>query len=49
MVAFGLVHADLFNKGTAAKFDLRGTAIYANQGGQWRLAHVHNARVPAKS
>ena len=49
MVAVGLVHVDLVNKGTAAKFDLRYTAIYVNQGGQWRLAHVHNARVPAKS
>jgi uncharacterized protein (TIGR02246 family) len=49
MVAVGLVHVDLVNKGTAAKFDLRCTAIYVNQGGQWRLAHVQNARVPAKS
>jgi uncharacterized protein (TIGR02246 family) len=49
MVAVGLVHVDLVNKGTAAKFDLRYTAIYVNQGGQWRLVHVQNARVPAKS
>jgi len=49
MVAVGLVHVDLVNKGTAATFDLRYTAIYVNQGGQWRLAHVHNARAPAKS
>jgi uncharacterized protein (TIGR02246 family) len=49
MVAVGLVHVDLVNKGTAAKFDLRYSAIYVNQGGQWRLAHVQNARVPAKS
>ena len=49
MVAVGLVHVDLVNKGTAAKFDLRYTAIYVNQGGQWRLAHVQNARVPPKS
>jgi len=49
MVAVGLVHVDLVNKGTAAKFDIRYTAIYANQGGQWRLVHVQNARIPAKS
>ncbi len=48
MVATGLVHVDLVNKGTAAKFDIRYTAIYVNQGGQWRLVHVQNARVPAK-
>jgi uncharacterized protein (TIGR02246 family) len=49
MVATGLVHADLVNKGNAAKFDLRFSAIYVSQGGQWRLTHVQNARVPAKS
>jgi ketosteroid isomerase-like protein len=49
MVAVGLVHVDLVNKGTAAKFDLRYTAIYVIQVGQWRLVHVQNARVPAKS
>ena len=49
MVAIGIVHVELVNKGTAAKFDLRYTAIYVDQGGQWRLAHVHNARLPAKS
>jgi uncharacterized protein (TIGR02246 family) len=49
MVATGLVHVDLVNKGNSAKFDLRYSAIYVNQGGQWRLVHVQNARVPAKS
>jgi uncharacterized protein (TIGR02246 family) len=49
MVATGLVHVDLVNKGNAAKFDIRYTVIYVNQGGQWRLIHVQNARVPAKS
>ena len=49
MVATGLVHVDLVNKGNPAKFDIRYTVIYANQGGQWRLVHVQNARVPAKS
>jgi uncharacterized protein (TIGR02246 family) len=49
MVAVGLVHVDLVNKGNAAKFDIRYTAIYVNQGGQWRLVHVQNARVPVKS
>jgi uncharacterized protein (TIGR02246 family) len=49
MVAVGLVHVDLVNKGNAAKFDIRYTAIYVNQGGQWRLVHVQNARIPAKS
>lgn len=33
MVATGLVHADLVNKGTPARFDLRYSAIYVNQGG----------------
>ena len=49
MVATGLVHVDLVNKGNPAKFDLRYTVIYVYQGGQWRLVHVQNARVPAKS
>jgi uncharacterized protein (TIGR02246 family) len=49
MVATGLVHADLVNKGNAAKFDLRYSAIYVSQGGQWRLVHIQNARVPTKS
>lgn len=49
MVAVGLVHVDLVNKGTAAKFDIRYTAVYVNQSGQWRLAHVQNGRIPAKS
>jgi uncharacterized protein (TIGR02246 family) len=49
MVATGLVHVDLVNKGNAAKFDIRYTVIYVNQGGQWRLIHAQNARVPAKS
>jgi uncharacterized protein (TIGR02246 family) len=49
MVATGLVHVDLVNKGTAAKFDIRYTVIYADRGGRWRLVHVQNARVPAKS
>ena len=49
MVATGLVHVDLVNKGTSAKFDLRYSTIYVNQGGQWRLVHVQNARVPAKA
>jgi ketosteroid isomerase-like protein len=49
MVAMGLVHVDLVNKGNAAKFDIRYTAIYANQGGRWRLVHVQNARVPGKT
>jgi uncharacterized protein (TIGR02246 family) len=49
MVALSFLHVDLVNKGTAAKFDLRCTAIYTNQGGQWRLAHVQNTRVPAKT
>jgi len=46
MVATGLVHVELVNKGTPAKFDIRYTAIYANQGGQWRLVHIQNARMP---
>ena len=46
MVATGLVHVELVNKGTAAKFDIRYSAIYANQGGQWRLVHIQNARMP---
>lgn len=49
MVAVALIHVELVNKGTPAKFDLRGSAIYVNQGGQWRLAHVQNARVPPKT
>jgi uncharacterized protein (TIGR02246 family) len=49
MVATGLVHVDLVNKGNSAKFDLRYSAIYVSQGGQWRLVHIQNARVPAKS
>ena len=49
MVVTGLVHLDLVNKGTPAKYDLRYSAIYVNQGGQWRLAHVQNARVLAKN
>jgi len=49
MVATGLVHVDLVNKGNAAKFDIRYTAIYANQGGQWRLVHIQNGRLPAKT
>jgi len=49
MVATGLVHVELVNKGNPAKFDIRFSAIYANQGGQWRLVHVQNARMPAKS
>jgi uncharacterized protein (TIGR02246 family) len=49
MVATGLVHADLVNKGNAAKFDLRYSAIYVSQRGQWRLVHIQNARVPTKS
>lgn len=49
MVATGLVHVELVNKGNPAKFDIRYTAVYANQGGQWRLAHIQNARMPAKS
>jgi uncharacterized protein (TIGR02246 family) len=49
MVAVSLLHVDLVNKGTAAKFDLRCTAIYVNEGGQWRLAHVQNTRVPPKA
>ena len=46
MVATGLVHVELVNKGTAAKFEIRYSAIYANQGGQWRLVHIQNARMP---
>jgi len=46
MVATGLVHVELVNKGTAAKFDIRYSAVYANQGGKWRLVHVQNARMP---
>jgi uncharacterized protein (TIGR02246 family) len=49
MVALSFLHVDLVNKGTAAKFDLRCTAIYVNDGGQWRLAHVQNTRVPTKA
>jgi ketosteroid isomerase-like protein len=49
MIATGLVHVELVNKGTAAKFDIRYSAIYASQGGRWRLVHVQNARMPAKS
>ncbi|HXX01607.1 MAG TPA: nuclear transport factor 2 family protein [Candidatus Acidoferrales bacterium] len=49
MVATGLVHVDLVNKGNAAKFDIRYTAVYANQGGQWRLVHIQNGRLPAKT
>ena len=49
MVVTGLVHLDLVNKGNPAKYDLRYSAIYVNQGGQWRLAHVQNARVLAKN
>ena len=49
MVAIGLVHVDLVNKGTAAKFDLRYSAIYIKQGGEWRLVQVHNARMPPKT
>ena len=49
MVATGLVHVELVNKGNPAKFDIRYTAVYANQGGKWRLVHVQNARLPAKS
>ena len=49
MVATGLVHVELVNKGNPAKFDIRYTAVYANQGGQWRLVHIQNARMPAKS
>jgi len=49
MVATGLVHVELVNKGNPAKFDIRFSAIYVNQGGQWRLVHVQNARMPAKS
>src|SRR5215470_12540324 len=49
MVATGLVHVDLVNKGNAAKFDIRYTAVYTNQGGQWRLVHIQNGRLPAKS
>jgi ketosteroid isomerase-like protein len=49
MVATGLVHVELVNKGNAAKFDIRYSAIYANQGGKWRLVHIQNARMPAKS
>ena len=49
MVATGLVHVDLVNKGNAAKFDIRYTAVYASQGGKWRLVHIQNARMPAKS
>jgi uncharacterized protein (TIGR02246 family) len=49
MVATGLVHADLVNKGNSAKFDLRYSAVYVNQGGQWRLVHVQNARVPGRA
>ena len=46
IVATALVHVELVNKGTAAKFDIRYSAIYANQGGQWRLVHIQNARMP---
>jgi len=46
MVATGLVPVELTNKGTAAKFDTRYSAVYANQGGKWRLVHVQNARMP---
>jgi len=49
MVATALVHVDLINKGTSAKFDLRYSAAYVNQAGQWRLVHIQNARVPAKA
>ena len=49
MVATGLVHVELVNKGNPAKFDIRFTAIYASQGGQWRAVHIHNARIPPKS
>ena len=49
MVATGLVHVELVNKGNPAKFDIRFSAIYASTGGQWRLVHVQNARMPAKS
>jgi ketosteroid isomerase-like protein len=46
MVATALVHVDLVNKGNAAKFDIRYSAIYAKQGGQWRLVHIQNGRLP---
>ena len=46
MVATGLGHVELTNKGTAAKFDIRYSAVYANQSGKWRLVHVQNARMP---
>jgi len=46
MVATGLVHVELVNKGTPAKFDIRYSAIYANHAGQWRLVHIQNARMP---
>ena len=46
IVATALVHVELVNKGTAAKFDIRYSAIYANQRGQWRLVHIQNARMP---
>jgi ketosteroid isomerase-like protein len=46
MIATGLVHVELVNKGTAAKFDIRYSAVYTNQGGRWRLVHIQNARMP---
>ena len=49
MVATGLVHVELVNKGNPAKFDIRFTAIYTDQGGQWRLVHIQNGRLPPKS
>jgi ketosteroid isomerase-like protein len=49
MVATGLVHVELVNKGNAAKFDIRYTAVYTSQGGQWRLVHIQNGRLPAKT
>src|SRR5215510_13402484 len=49
MIATGLVHVELVNKGNPAKFDIRYSAVYANQGGQWRLVHIQNGRLPAKS
>jgi uncharacterized protein (TIGR02246 family) len=49
MIATGIAHAELVNKGNAAKFDIRYTAIYANRGGQWRLVHIQNGRIPPKS
>jgi dienelactone hydrolase/ketosteroid isomerase-like protein len=49
MVATGLVHVDLVNKSSPAKFDMRYSAAYVSQNGQWRLMHIQNARVPAKA